>query len=140
MKWLSLGLCVFVMLGLVAPVSIAEAPDLGWTTTARVVYVVDGDTVDVEIRRRLRIRLLDCWAPESRTTDQEEKVRGLAAKKFLKELIQNKQVVLHIPTNGSEDIKDILTLNRVLGKLYLDDEDVSETMVANGYATKTKEN
>lgn len=138
MKWFSLGLSVFVMLGLVAPVSIAEAPDLGWTTKARVINVVDGDTVDVEIRRVVRVRLLDCWAPESRTTDLAEKARGLAAKRYLKNLIDGEDVVLHIPTDGSDNVASILTLNRVLGKLFIDGSDVSEVVVNAGHATKTK--
>ena len=37
--------------------------------------VLDGDTIEVEIRRTIRIRLLDCWAPETRTRDLEKILR-----------------------------------------------------------------
>ena len=84
-----------------------DAPQAGWTTRAKVVYVVDGDTVDVEIRRVIRIRLLDCWAPESRTRDLEEKKRGLASKARMKELVDGKEVTLHIPTKASGNIGKI---------------------------------
>jgi micrococcal nuclease len=53
--------------------------------------VVDGDTIDVFIdmgfsvwiKQRLRLWGIDAW--ESRTKDAEEKVKGLAAKKFVED-------------------------------------------------------
>ena len=62
---------------------------------AEVIRVVDGDTVDVLIDcgfstfRKERVRLHGIDAPESRTRDKKEKVRGLAAKARLQELIKN---------------------------------------------------
>ena len=56
----------------------------------KMVRVVDGDTVDVDIDlgfgvwlRKQRIRLYGIDTPESRTSDDVEKVYGLAAKDFL---------------------------------------------------------
>ena len=56
----------------------------------KVVKVVDGDTVDLDIDlgfgvwlRKQRIRLYGIDTPESRTSDDVEKVYGLAAKDFL---------------------------------------------------------
>ena len=56
----------------------------------KVVKVVDGDTVDVDIDlgfgvwlRKQRVRLVGIDTPESRTKDLEEKKYGLAAKEFL---------------------------------------------------------
>ncbi|HHZ94619.1 MAG TPA: thermonuclease family protein [Flavobacteriales bacterium] len=55
--------------------------------------VVDGDTVDLtvdlgfKIHHKLRVRLYGIDTPEARTRDLEEKKRGLAAKKRLKELL-----------------------------------------------------
>ena len=45
--------------------------------------VVDGDTIDVCTRQR--VRLLGIDTPESRTSDSEEKKYGLLSKKKLKE-------------------------------------------------------
>jgi len=57
----------------------------------KIVRVVDGDTVDVDIdlgfgiwMRGERIRLYGIDTPESRTRDKAEKVCGLYAKEFLK--------------------------------------------------------
>jgi len=61
---------------------------------AKLVRVVDGDTVDVmidcgfSIFKKERVRLYGINAPESRTRDKEEKKRGLAATARLKELIK----------------------------------------------------
>ena len=56
----------------------------------KIVRVVDGDTVDVDIDlgfgvwlQKQRIRLYGIDTPESRTRDLEEKKYGLAAKDFL---------------------------------------------------------
>ena len=63
--------------------------------SAQVLRVVDGDTVDVLIDcgfstfKKERVRLYGIDAPESRTRDKQEKIKGLAAKERLDELITN---------------------------------------------------
>lgn len=58
----------------------------------KIVRVVDGDTVDVDIdlgfevwmqNQRIRLYGIDC--PECRTRDKEEKAHGYLAKKFVEE-------------------------------------------------------
>ena len=81
----------------------AESPPIGWTVPVRVVQVYDGDTVVVEITKRVRVRLLDCWAPEVRTKDKAEKQKGYASKDHLKKIIpEGSDAILHIP--GSVDV------------------------------------
>ena len=65
-----------------------------YTYNARVVKVVDGDTVDLDIDlgfgvvlRKQRGRLWGINAPESRTRDKAEKKRGLAAKNRLRDIL-----------------------------------------------------
>ena len=60
----------------------------------KLVKVVDGDTVDVDIdlgfgiwMKRERVRMMGIDTPESRTRDKVEKVFGLAAKERLRELL-----------------------------------------------------
>ena len=117
-----------------------KQPPIGITTVGTVTNVVDGDTVDVEIKRTIRVRLKDCWCPETRTRDLKEKEKGLAAKKHLSNLLEDsKEVVLFIPADSEGDIKDVFTLNRVLGYIFIDSEDVSSRMVTDGHATAQKE-
>ena len=60
----------------------------------KVVKVIDGDTVDVDIDlgfgiilKDERVRIMGIDTPESRTRDRVEKKFGLAAKAKLKELL-----------------------------------------------------
>lgn len=62
----------------------------------KVNHIVDGDTVDVDIDlgfgvwlHKERIRMYGIDTPESRTRDLEEKKYGLAAKKFLTEMLND---------------------------------------------------
>ena len=66
----------------------------------KLVKVVDGDTIDVDIDlgfgtwlRNQRIRMMGIDAPESRTSDKEEKVYGLLAKEKLNTLLANSRTL-----------------------------------------------
>ena len=58
------------------------------------IKVVDGDTIDVLIDvgfstyRKERVRLYGINTPECRTRDKEEKIKGLAAKARLKDILK----------------------------------------------------
>ena len=120
-----------------------ECPPRGITTDAEVIKVVDGDTIDCRLTFDFRLRLIDCWAPESRTLDLQEKQRGLAAKAHMVDLVAGRRVRVHVPGNGS--LADLLTLSRVLGRVWRlqgdtpDSRDVSTLMVEAGHATTTKD-
>ena len=62
----------------------------------KVVKVIDGDTVDVDIDlgfgvwlHKERVRMFGIDTPESRTRDLEEKKFGLAAKQFLTDMLDD---------------------------------------------------
>ena len=48
-------------------------------------------------------------------------------------------MVLFIPADSEGDIKDVFTLNRVLGYIFIDKDDVSSRMVADGHAVAKKD-
>ena len=116
------------------------APEPGWTTKARVVYVLDGDTVEVEVVRKLRIRVLDCWAPETRTRDLDEKARGIVSKENLQRLQPaGSPVTVAIPSSVDGDVQDVLTMGRFLAHMWnADGVNVAEAQVNSGHATKEK--
>lgn len=120
----------------------APCPPAGITTAARVVRVIDGDTVDVEIHRTVRVRLCDCWAPETRTRDAEEKSAGLASKEFLQEYCpEGTETTLFIPAAAGGVIEKAFSMGRVLGYLWVrdgDPRDVSQRQRDAGHATATK--
>ena len=80
----------------------------------KIVKVVDGDTVDVDIDlgfgiwlRNERVRLFGIDTPESRTRDKVEKRYGLIAKNFLKESL-GKTSVLRTKKDGKGKFGRIL--------------------------------
>jgi micrococcal nuclease len=92
--------------------------------------VIDGDTIDCyidlgfDINTKKRIRFVGINTPESRTRDLEEKVKGLAAKARLKEILETAGEI-HLDSHG------LGKYGRVLGELYVSsyDEKDSPTMI-----------
>ena len=104
----------------------------------KIVRVVDGDTVDVDIdlgfgiwRHKERIRLHGIDTPESRTRDKEEKVKGLAAKAYVKDLLENSD-------DGKFSIisHGVGKYGRVLGEIFVKghEKSVNELLKENGHA------
>lgn len=116
----------------------SAAPPHGLSTRCKIVGIVDGDTLDVEVIRRVRVRLLDLYAPESRTKDAAEKKKGIAAKEHLRAVADGRDATLFIP--GSVEFQNVTTLGRVLGQVWLDGEreSLAEMMVRAGHASKEK--
>lgn len=117
--------------------SVIVAPNPGITLDARCIRVIDGDTIVVESTVMYQVRLIDCWTPESRTKNLAEKRRGLASKARMIDLADGKPLRITIPLTG--DLTDSTTLGRLLGRAWLEDgRELSEIMVAEGLATKSK--
>lgn len=120
-----------------------ECPPRGFTVDGTIVRVIDGDTVVVRSHIEYQIRLLDCWAPESRTKDLAQKQRGLAAKARMQELADCQQCRVFMPAAGT--VADMITMGRILGRVWIlqdgspTDTDLSSIMVSEGHATKEKE-
>lgn len=111
----------------------------GITFPGVVTRVLDGDTLEVRVERTVRIRLLDCWAPETRTKDADEKRAGQAAKRHLHKLAIDKAVAVHVPIEADARFGEAMSMGRVLGYVQLaDGTDLSQEMVAAGHATKKK--
>ena len=99
--------------------------------------VVDGDTCDALIdlgfdtwvKKRIRFYGVDTW--ESRTRNKEEKVKGLAAKAYTKDLLENSD-------GGKFLLKSygVGKYGRVLGELFVKghEQSVNELLKENGHA------
>ena len=103
----------------------------------KLVRVVDGDTVDVDIDlgfgvwlRKQRIRLYGIDTPESRTSDKVEKVYGNAAKDFLIKWTGAGE--LRIKTHKDAKGK----FGRILGELWTFDTNINQTLVDNHHAVR----
>ena len=107
--------------------------------SAKVVRVVDGDTADAMIdlgfdtwvKKRIRFFGVDTW--ESRTRNLEEKKKGLEAKEYVKDLLENSD-------EGKFLLKShgVGKYGRVLGELFVkgNDTSVNELLKENGHASE----
>ncbi|MDD4888287.1 MAG: hypothetical protein PHU85_00010 [Phycisphaerae bacterium] len=126
---------------LLAIVLLSAPPKPGLALPAQVVRMVDGDTAVVEIRVCFHVRLLDCWAPETRTKDLAEKSRGQADRSLAEQLLaeQGRDVTLLVPLPADGDLGKAITMSRILGRVYLKDgRELGALIVERGFATKAK--
>ena len=128
---------VIAIVAIVACVVSAEPPKPSITFRGQIVKVIDGDTIELEVVRRVRVRIQDCWAPETRTRDLDEKQRGLAAKAFLETLAFRQTAIVHVPM-PSDRFGDATSMGRVIGDVWIGDDSIADVMIAAGHATRTK--
>lgn len=101
--------------------------------------IVDGDTVDVDIDLGFnivltdeRVRIMGIDTPESRTSDEVEKVFGLAAKYRLQELLGEYAVLRTQVDKDGDDMKG--KFGRILGDFVAPDgRPVTEILIEEGY-------
>ena len=104
---------------------------------ARLLRVVDGDTVDamidlgfnVWIKQRIRLYGVDTW--ECRTRNKAEKKKGLAAKEFTKNMLgEPKLGRFSLISHG------VGKYGRVLGELYVEGQlnSLNDLLKVNGHA------
>ena len=93
----------------------------------KIVKVVDGDTVDVEIdlgfslTKKERIRLAGIDTPETRTRDAEEKKKGIECKKRLSDIIEDQENEVILKSHG------VGKFGRCLGELsYMTEDEEGE--------------
>ena len=111
----------------------------------KVVRVIDGDTVDVDIDlgfgvwlKKERVRIMGIDTPESRTRDKVEKKFGLASKARLKSLLGKDPVLKTQVSKKGEDMKG--KFGRILGDftVYYSNVDawrpVTQILVEEGHA------
>ncbi len=103
----------------------------------KIVKVIDGDTVDVDIDlgfgvwiHKERVRLHGIDTPESRTSDATEKVFGLKAKAFLEKWVTAGDVTLRTKTYDAKG-----KFGRILGELwYAREHNINQKMIDEHHA------
>ena len=105
---------------------------------AKVIKVVDGDTIDVDIDlgfsvilAKQRIRLYGIDTPESRTRDLEEKFYGKLSAQFLKDRCKKGSYITlrtHLDKKGK--------FGRILGELIVDGKNLNTQMIKEHLAVK----
>jgi micrococcal nuclease len=105
----------------------------------KVLKVVDGDTVDVDIELGFgvvlsdeRVRIMGIDTPESRTSDDVEKLFGLAAKHRLQELLGETAILQTQINKNGEDMKG--KFGRILGDFVAPDgRMVTDILIEEGH-------
>jgi len=102
-----------------------------YTYRAKIISVYDGDTVTAlvdlgfGITNKIKIRLKGINTPELRGA---ERPRGLVSRDFLREKILDKDIIV-------ETFRDKKgKYGRYIGTLWLDEENINELLVEQGYA------
>jgi micrococcal nuclease len=107
----------------------------------KILRVVDGDTVDVDIdlgfgiwMKKERVRMMGIDTPESRTRDKTEKLFGLAAKQYVKDNmpVGSMQILKTEIDKSGEDKKG--KFGRILGDFLFDDKRLTDMMIESGHA------
>ena len=102
---------------------------------AAIEKIVDGDTIDAlidlgfDVMSRQRVRLLGIDTPESRTSDDVEKVYGNAAKDFLVKWTNSGQLTLKTFKDGKGKY------GRILGEIWYNGEhNINQLLIENHHA------
>lgn len=110
-----------------------------YTYNAKVIKVVDGDTIDAMIDLGFdtwvtrTIRLDGINAPESRTRNLDEKKRGLATKDRLTKLLEENNNEFRLISHGIEKF------GRCLGEIFVNsqgDSSVQKILITEGLAVE----
>jgi len=112
----------------------------------KVLKVVDGDTVDVDIDLGFgivltdeRVRIMGIDTPESRTSDKVEDIFGEAAKARVKELLHGDAILKTEVNKDGEDMKG--KFGRILGDFIVEEYEgqprlLTEVLIEEGHAVK----
>ncbi len=107
----------------------------------KIIKIVDGDTVDVDLDlgfgvwlRDERVRIMGIDTPESRTSDPIEKIFGMAAKERLSSLLGEDAILLsQVKASNGENMKG--KFGRILGDFRTMNGDVvTSKLMGEGHA------
>src|SRR6185295_1371264 len=89
-------------------------PILGLCTKAYFIRVVDADTLEVEVRRRFKVRVKDLLCEE------KSKPEGVKAKKFAESLMNktDETLTVLIPHEENEKLMTITSFDRIIGQVW----------------------
>ena len=106
----------------------------------KIIKIVDGDTVDVDLDlgfgvwlRDERVRIMGIDTPDSRTSDKVEKIFGLAAKERLSSLLGADATLLSQVKSNGENMKG--KFGRILGDFKtMNGDTVTTKLMEEGHA------
>ncbi len=113
------------------PITINIIPSISSTpsgrTKAKVLRVIDGDTLELTDKRR--VRYIGINTPESVDPRRPVQCFGKEASAFNKQLVEEQTIEME------KDVSDIDKYGRLLRYVYVDDVFINEFLVRQGYAS-----
>lgn len=106
----------------------------GLMTKCEIVRIIDGDTMEIQVSRKIHVRLLDAWAAENNT--EEGKKVTEAARQII---AAGKEYHLFIPSDDNGNLSHLFTFGRILGCLYIDGKLLSDMLYEIGLIKRTKD-
>lgn len=107
---------------------------------AKVVRVIDGDTLEVDIDlgfkttlQREKLRLIGIDTPEIRSSNLKEKEHGLQAKEYVEGLLSVGSEIL-VKTEKDKTGK----YGRYLARVFMDEVELNQLLKENGFEKKEK--
>ena len=108
-----------------------KSESLDFIPNNQVINVVDGDTVDVLIDKKVtRVRMLGINTPETKNPRKGVECYGPEASSRLKDLLAGK--IIELKNDPSQDTED--KYGRLLRYVFLNGEDINQKMISDGYA------
>lgn len=122
----------------------------GWKTLAVVQPLTDsddGDTITVDVTREFTLRIERCWCAEVSTREPEEKKLGIAAREYLRKLLDRRgyEVRVEIKADPGSNIGDRTSMGRFVADVFVRPlrkgsrwQSVAKLMCRAGHAWPTK--
>ena len=101
---------------------------------AKLIKIIDGDTIDVKIdlgfgiSLKKRVRLFGINAPETRSKDLDEKRAGLASKRRLEAVLEASDGKFILKSKG------VGKFGRCLGEILVDNVNINQLLIKEGLA------
>lgn len=108
-----------------------------YTYKAKVLNVIDGDTIDVSVdvgfrtyrEDRFRLARINAYETSLRSgTTEEQKQMGIQGATYLRDLLVGKQVIIKTTKDSTDKY------GRYLAEIFLGEQNINDMMVTAGYA------
>jgi endonuclease YncB( thermonuclease family) len=99
-------------------------------TGLKLLNVHDGDTLELSVERKFRVRVRGVDCPEINTEE------GKKAKEFVETLFMlnpNEKITLFIPSNKTGELMDFYSFNRIVADLYLGETNLCKLLKEHGF-------
>lgn len=127
------------------PALLFARPPLGMTFPGKILSAHDADSVIVELRINVHLRLKDCWAPEINSDDPEQRAIAIEGRDFIRAIALQKECIVNVPfydRGNAIHLADSLTMERWVARVWIKDEpnapDLSTRLVQRKLAATEK--